>query len=160
MKTNNLARYHHPLYLGANECWPDVQICWFWVKNPVLVDLYQSPHTLQQLWLIKSLEDRDKYGTLVIRLSLTPILSSLLNHFHFSDSQADKLSWQSWTYGSCWASAWRDAVACRHHGTASSPQTPGEEEYKQTTWQHSVWQQIAKLNWKSSPLFLTQIFSV
>lgn len=63
MKTNNLARCHHPLYLGANKCWPDVQIRWVWVMDPVLVDLYQSPDALQQLWLIKSLEDRDKCDT-------------------------------------------------------------------------------------------------
>lgn len=56
-----------------------------------------------------------------------PFITPSLHSFLSSISQVDKLSWQSWTCGACWASVWRDAVARRPHGTASSLQTPGEK---------------------------------
>lgn len=48
------------LYLSADECGSDVQVCYARIRNPVPFDLHQSPDALQQLWLIKSLEDRNE----------------------------------------------------------------------------------------------------
>lgn len=54
---------------------------------------------------------------------------------------ADKLSWQSWTCGSCWASVWRDAVGCHPRGTPWTLQTAGEER-KDIFCNHSVYQYL------------------
>lgn len=47
-------------YLCADKCWSDVYAGWVWLRNPVLVNLYKPPDALQQLWLIKGLEEGER----------------------------------------------------------------------------------------------------
>lgn len=52
---------HYPSHLSANKCWSYVQTALIRGRNPVLVNLYQSPDTLQQLWLVKRLVEGERW---------------------------------------------------------------------------------------------------
>lgn len=69
---------HHPPHLSANKCWPYVQTRWVWLRNPVLVNLYQSPDTLQQLCLIKGLEEWDNKRQRAIAKTYSSLFSPQL----------------------------------------------------------------------------------
>lgn len=112
---------------------PDQSLPVAWYTSATLT--HQKPGGQREKWRKDKQRRKKGHGEVQAEVAVWrqkqefvhPFITPSLHSFLSSISQVDKLSWQSWTCGACWASVWRDAVARRPHGTASSLQTPGEK---------------------------------
>lgn len=73
-----------PPHLSADKCWSNVQAGRVWVRDPVLVNLYQSSDALQQLCLIKGLRETKKYDSNLFFSATYPFISTP-SFIHFID---------------------------------------------------------------------------